>query len=459
MCCRSVVAPGDPLQPGGRAGERAVGRLGDGHVLVLALLQQVHQAQAVLRQQDAVGVQRHDVVGVGDAQVALAGAAAHQRRAGRRRRLGEAAAHQPQVAVQVHCLIGLVRQRHVALALEAGHLGPERPDQAPVEAPDLRAAQDGALLGRLAQRGRDGPQRVRQRRDHLIGEEVVGVVLAGLLGGQHVEPGDGRVVVAGQDEHLLHADRAAAPAARLELVQGGDEHPGRAGQQLIDLPGQRARRQQQLTGPRVLRPHRVVDQQHDPLARELLQRRRQQRLADDRGVLLVGGNDRGQRGRGGVVELVQDRPAGPVVAAGPVEETQPAQQVGQRRRRQHRHDEQVGDRLGAGDRGGVDRVEQVAQQPGEEVAQPRRHRDDDGQPGQRDAPVTDGLGHHRQRVGAPVPAPLPPLAAGWPGWPRRAARAARRRARATGRRARLGRGGPGRAGGCGGGHEPSTLLY
>ena len=101
--------PGDPLQPGRRAGERAVRRLGDSHVLVLLLLEQVHKAKAVLRQQHAVRVERDHVIGVGNGP-AGAGPGRDERGAAHGLDLVVAAAHQPDVAVEVHRLVRLVRQ-------------------------------------------------------------------------------------------------------------------------------------------------------------------------------------------------------------------------------------------------------------------------------------------------------------------------------------------------------------
>ena len=62
-----------------------------------------------------------------------------------------------------------------------------------------------------------------------------------------------------------------------------------------DLAGQRARLVELAHGGRIGRVRRIVDQQHDPDVRELLQRGREERLADDAALLLVGRDDRRQR--------------------------------------------------------------------------------------------------------------------------------------------------------------------
>lgn len=68
----------DAFEPGPGAGEGAVGRLGDRNVGVLVLLEQMHQAQAVLGQQDAVRIEGEHVIGVGDLPTALAGPDGHR---------------------------------------------------------------------------------------------------------------------------------------------------------------------------------------------------------------------------------------------------------------------------------------------------------------------------------------------------------------------------------------------
>ncbi len=69
----SVVAPAMRSRRVGRAGEGGVRRLRHRDPLVLGLLEQVHEPQAVLRQQHAVGVERQDVVGVGHVEIRCAG--------------------------------------------------------------------------------------------------------------------------------------------------------------------------------------------------------------------------------------------------------------------------------------------------------------------------------------------------------------------------------------------------
>ena len=198
----------------------------------------------------------------------------------------------------------------------------------------------------------------------------------------------------------LSADRSNVSSARENLAAGSaSSRP--------DLVRQRPGRLEVLAGLLGLRHERVVDQQHHALVRVLLQRRGQQGVADDALVLLVGRDDRGQRRRRRVEEMVEDGAAGPVVGAGPVEEAEPAQQLGEGGDGQQGDDEQVENRLGPGDRGFAARVEEILGEPCDEVAEPRRHRDDDGQAAHGDPAVADWRGDDGHGPGAPVAAPLP----------------------------------------------------
>ena len=392
---------GDPLQPGGGAGERAVRRLRDGDVLVLLLLEQVHQPQAVLGQQHAVGVQRHHVVRVGDVRPGT-GLGAHQRRAAGHLRLAEVAAHQPDVAVEVHRLVGLMGQRHVLLALEAGDPDGERPHEPPVQPQEHLRVQHDALASRVEQRRPHLAERLRQLEQDLVDEEGVGVVDDLLVGGEVLEPLDRVGVGAGHRQHRGVAGDLAAAQRYLQRRHPAGEPAGRLGEDPLDLGGQRPGVLELLAGLSVLWHVRVVDQEHNRLVRVLLERSRQQRGHDDPLFLLVGGDDRGQRRALGVEVLVQAAAGGPVVRARPVEEPEPAQQVRHRGRGQQRDDQQVQDLFRPGYRALVAGVEEVGEEPVDRVGDPRRHGDDDGEPAHRDPAVADRLGDHRQRLGAPV---------------------------------------------------------
>jgi hypothetical protein len=93
----------DSLQSRGGSPEGAVGRLRHTIALVLGLLEQMHESQAVLGQDHAVGIEREDVVGVRDHEVGgvkLAGR--HERATRGSTNVAVAASHQADIAVQVH---------------------------------------------------------------------------------------------------------------------------------------------------------------------------------------------------------------------------------------------------------------------------------------------------------------------------------------------------------------------
>ena len=397
----------DPLDPGGRAGERAVRRLGDGGLPVLALLEQVHQAQAVLGQQHAVGIERQHVVRVGHVQVAVGRVGGNQRHAANGPYRAVAAAHQADIAVQVHGLVGLVRERDVALALEAGELGPEDPDQPPVQSAQVHELEHDVLGRGLVQRPGDRLEVGREPQRDLVAEERVGVVGLVHAADQAPQPGHGGLVVPGKLAHRGQAWALAALGGGLESVERGREVSGGPGQHFLDLGRQLPGSVQQVVCPPAARLDRVVDEQHHADVRVLLQRGRQQRVADHVVLLLVGRHDGGQRWCPVLEELVEYRAPGPVMAAGPVEEAKPAEQVGKRRRGQHRDDQQVDDRLRPVHGARVVVVEEVLEQPADEVADPCGDRDDDRQPCHRDPALADRLRHHGHRLGSAVMPPLP----------------------------------------------------
>ncbi len=242
--------------------------------------------------------------------------------------------------------------------------------------------------------------------------------------GQPLQPPGRLVVIRRQRDHRPQPQRFPSPTPGLEDVQHPGEPARRLGQQPPDLTRQRSCRLKQVPRPGGLGGERVVDQQHDPLVGVFLQGGGQQGIPDDPLVFGVGRDDRGQRRGGRVVELVQDRPAGPVMGPGPVEEPQPAQQVRQRRHRQHRHDEQVEHRLGPVDRRLIPRMKEVREEPPDQVRNPGRHRHDDRQPRHRHPAVADRRRHHRQRPRPPVGTPLPTPLTRWGDEPRMVARPA-----------------------------------
>ena len=124
-CWMSVVAPATRSRRVLAPRERRVGGLDDRDALVAGKLALVDQPEAVLAQEHAVGVEREHVVAVGDLQ-GVGGIAVAQDRAQLGLDLLDPASHQPEVGVEVHRLVRVVRQVGVLLALEGGDVPPRR---------------------------------------------------------------------------------------------------------------------------------------------------------------------------------------------------------------------------------------------------------------------------------------------------------------------------------------------
>ena len=167
---------GDPLEARRRSTERRVRGLDDRDVGVLGSLEERDEPEAVLGQQHAVGVERQHVVGVRHLEIERSSAHRQVDRAARGLADAIAATHQAQVAVEVHGLVRLVRERGEALALEAREVGPEDPDEAAVEPAHARRADLGVRGDRVAQRSGDGLEVDREGQDDLVHEERVDVV-------------------------------------------------------------------------------------------------------------------------------------------------------------------------------------------------------------------------------------------------------------------------------------------
>ncbi len=185
------------------------------------------------------------------------------------------ATHQRDVGVDVHRLVGLVRERRVPLALERGDLGAEDPQQAAAQLLHACARRHLALADRPPKCGVGETQVAREAAEHLLDEELAHVVVH-LLGLPHrLEPFGGVGVVVGEGPQLAEARLAAARVLRERRLQVRVGF----GQRRLDLGGERARRLEALELGLVARVRRVVDQQHDALGGELLERGRPQRAA------------------------------------------------------------------------------------------------------------------------------------------------------------------------------------
>ena len=215
----------------------------------------------------------------------------------------------------------------------------------------------------------------------------------------------GVVVAGGEPADVLGAHRAAG-RRRLVGVERVLEAAARRVEHQRDLAGQRARLVELAHRVGIGRVRRIVDQQHDADVRELLQRRREQRLADDPALLLVGGDDRGQRRVRHVEERVDDRARHAPVRADPLQVAEPREQVGDGRQRQERDEQQVDARLDRAAQavGMVD----VAAHLLDEVGEPGRDRQEEREARTAHRAARRDRVHDRGRPGGALGPPLTP---------------------------------------------------
>ncbi|MGE0025798.1 MAG: hypothetical protein AB7U07_01660, partial [Thermoleophilia bacterium] len=237
-------------------------------------------------------------------------------------------------------------QRRERLKLEGGHLGPEDPGEAAVELAHARGAQLRPVAGGGAERGGVGGEVAGQAPQHLVHQERVGVV-DDLLGvGGAAEPAVGLVVGRREPQELRRRHRHARAGARLERLERRLEPGAGSTQHPVDLAGQRPRRGEQphLVGRR--RVGRVVDEQRHPDAGVLLERRREERLADDPRLLAVGRHDDRERRVVPVERVVDHLPLRPAVGADLRDVAEPGDEVAAGGGGERGDDDQVDPRLG-----------------------------------------------------------------------------------------------------------------
>ena len=129
-----------------------------------------------------------------------------------------------------------------------------------------------------------------------LDEELVDMVHDRMLGRPGLKPGPDVAIQPSQPAQLA---REVDPASGPTFTEGGEGRgTPRAGfsEQVLDLPGQAPHRRETREFVRVRRPRRIVDEEHDPTLRVRLERRREQRLSDDRHLLLVRGDEDRQPG-------------------------------------------------------------------------------------------------------------------------------------------------------------------
>ena len=121
---------------------------------------------------------------------------------------------------------------------------------------------------------------------------------------------------------------------RLEGFQRGGESFAWLGEPLGQLGGQLPGAFERGLVLLRRRVGRIVEQQHHPQERILLQGRGEQRLADGRDLFAVGRDQHRHRRQGRVEGIVDDGARHPAVRPGPIQRALPRHQVQQRRQRQ-----------------------------------------------------------------------------------------------------------------------------
>src|SRR5262249_20620666 len=109
---------GDSLKDAGRAGKRTVRRLNHGNASMLRLAQMLCEANRVLGMQAAVSIEDQYVLAVGSRATAWGWRCRPEHEPALPTVLLEAAAHEAQVAVEIHRLVRLVREVGVTLSFE-----------------------------------------------------------------------------------------------------------------------------------------------------------------------------------------------------------------------------------------------------------------------------------------------------------------------------------------------------
>ena len=188
-------------------------------------------------QEHAVGVEREHVVAVGDLQ-GVGSIAVAQDGAELGLDLLDPASHQPEVGVEVHRLVRVVRQVGVLLALEGGDVRLEGPHQAPGQLDQPLGGQDRPLVQGREERASRDLEVPREGTEDLVGEEVVRVggprEGARLLAQPLARPDE----VERQGADLVVAARAAVHQVRLVAFQCRAEPLVGPRQQGVDLVGQ-----------------------------------------------------------------------------------------------------------------------------------------------------------------------------------------------------------------------------
>ena len=408
----------DVLDVGGRsretldtrrgAPERRVGRLRHRDALVLGLLQKVDEPQTVVAQQQRVGVESEEIGRVGDDDVGLVRRTDPDQNGPFVGRVGVVAtAQQPDVGVEVHRLVRLVRQRRVPLAFEGRGFDREDPHQATVKFQQSLAGGGGIGIQRGLESARGRIEVVGKSSDDLVDEERVDVVFVRPVVSERAQPHHGRDVLVAERIDGIRGNRAAQQPLVLVGQERFREPLARLGQSGLDVGGDAAGLVEPSLHDGISRERAVIEQQHDPQRRVLLQRCRPHRLAHDGRLFRVRGDEDRQPVVVSVGEVAVELPARRAhVTAEPPERSLAGDEVHQRRERQERYDRCVEDRLQRPENALV--REHLRQDREDHVADPRGDRRADRDPRPHHLRGRRARVHGRERLAPLLGTPLRP---------------------------------------------------
>ena len=198
---------------------------------------------------------------------------------------GKAASHQADVAIEVHGLVRLVRQRRKELPLEGLDLHVEDRNEPAIEVSDTFDREFREVVARVPESLRGDREVVGESANHVISDKPIDVIATGLVGGEALQPTRGAFVGSDKATDFGVRNLGVVQKASLESGQGSSGGVCGRGQQIgyRCRLGERRRKHRLMLAVRWSR--RIVDQQDDPQVGVLLQSCAEQSLSNHRSLL------------------------------------------------------------------------------------------------------------------------------------------------------------------------------
>ncbi len=298
-----------------------------------------------------------------------------------------------------------MRERCPPFALEDGEFGVEGPREPAVQLRDTLGREGCAFGDGRLDRGGDELQLVREAPQHLVGEEQIDVVLDGVRVGLRVQPLSRPRVLRGEPARDFLGDEGTG-CVELVVEEHTAEAGARLGEHRADVVGEGARGAQPRGGRFIRGVGVVVEQQHHPHRRILLQRRREQRHLHHGRLLGVRRDEHGDRRlvRG---EVPVEFGAGNAdVLLEPLQRPLAGDEVHQRREGEERDHDQVADGLRRETEALRSAVEELPDDRGHHVDRPERDGQNDGDAAPGDFTVGGSRVDGGEGFGAALGAPL-----------------------------------------------------